>query len=79
VSFCPLCGSGEARVTSNTHVPTSEAERILLNLAAVVGIEVVVHLVRLVECPDCHPGRVTRHREAVVPLDTEYAKRQLPR
>jgi hypothetical protein len=79
VSLCPLCGSLEARVTSNAHVPTSDAERLLLDLAAVVGVRVVVHLTRLVECPDCHPGQVTRHREAVVPLETEYAKRTLPR
>lgn len=79
VSACPLCGSGEAKVTSNARVAHSEAERLVLDLAALVGVKVVVHLVRLVECPDCHPGRITRHREAIVPLDAEYAKRHLSR
>jgi hypothetical protein len=77
LSLCPLCGSLGARVVDNTHVPTSEAERLLLDLAALAGVQVVVHSTRLVECHDCHPGRVTRHREGIVALDSEYAKGRL--
>jgi hypothetical protein len=71
---CQLCDSRAARVKDCARVPPGEAERLILELAALVGIRVVAHHVRLVACPDCHPGRVTRHRELILPLETEFNK-----
>jgi hypothetical protein len=74
LSLCQFCSSDEARVIECATVPTSEAERLLLDLAAFVGVRLQIHRVRLVECPSCVPGRVTRYREVVMPLEENYAK-----
>jgi hypothetical protein len=48
-------------------------------LSALVGVKVELHRLRLVECRSCVPGRVTRHRELVIPLEAEYGKGYLTR
>ena len=77
MAHCPLCDSTAAKVTDCALVKPSQAERLILELAAFTGLRVVVHRVRLVACPDCNPGRVTRHRELIVPLEAEYGKGHL--
>lgn len=74
MAHCPLCDSTAARVKDCAIVETSQAEKLILDLAALVGVKVVAHPVRLVACPDCHPGRITRHRELILPLEAEYGK-----
>jgi hypothetical protein len=74
---CGICGSKAARIIDRTPIKPSDAERLVLDLSALVGIKVSIHRVRLVGCPDCIPGRVTRHRELVIPLEAEYPKSYL--
>ena|ERR1017187_4114993 len=78
-SRCTLCGSQEYRVLENANFPPSQVERLILDIAALVGVQVRTHRVRLAECRGCNPGRVTRHRELLVPLETEYSKTYLKR
>ena len=73
-SRCTLCGSQEYRVLESAIVQPSQAEKLVLDLSALVGIKVEIHRMRLVECRSCVPGRVTRHRELVIPLEAEYGK-----
>ena len=73
-SRCTLCGSQEYRVLESAFVQPSQAEKLVLDLSALVGIRVEIHRLRLVECRSCVPGRVTRHRELVIPLEAEYEK-----
>ena len=58
----------------NANFPPSQVERLILDIAALVGVQVRTHRVRLAECRGCNPGRVTRHRELLTVLETEYAK-----
>jgi hypothetical protein len=74
MSRCQFCSSSTARVVECATVPASEAERLLLDLAALAGVRLQIHRVRLVECPSCVPGRVTRYREVVMPLEASYGK-----
>lgn len=74
MSRCQFCSSSDAHVVECATVPSSEAERLLLDLAALAGVKLQIHRVRLVECPSCVPGRVTRYREVVMPLETSYGK-----
>jgi hypothetical protein len=73
-SRCTLCGSQEYRVLESAIVQPSQAEKLVVDLSALVGVKVAVHRLRLVECRSCVPGRVTRHRELVIPLEVEYGK-----
>ena len=78
-SRCTLCGSQEYRVLESAIVQPSQAEKLVLDLSALVGVKVELHRLRLVECRSCVPGRVTRHRELVIPLEAEYGKGYLNR
>ena len=78
-SRCTLCGSQEYRVLENANFQPSQVERLILDIAALVGIQVQAHRVRLAECLGCNPGRVSRHRELLTVLETEYGKSYLQR